>query len=306
MSPAAYPLRPPWPPPVDLAPEVVPPPMDDRGPFVADAVGRFGDDEVFAGARWDAARRLMLDGDICGSLVPGECPGEPSCFSGDIDRSAAECRSLVAWLLTPREAFLPPGDVHLAYAPHAFPIGHGQTISAPYMVARMTAALNPGSGVSVLEVGTGSGYQAAMLAALSGRVFTIETVGPLASLAGDKLERLSIRRPWLETVRRRTGNGYEGWDEGAPFGRIIVTCAIDHVPPALMEQCAPGGMIILPLGEPRVQQLLAFRRRTTGESGPAGRAWAEVDIPDAPAGSTWDVRDVYGDGTRVVFVPFVH
>lgn len=263
----------------DLAAGVSPPFVENREKFVRQAVSQFGDEEYYAATRWDAARRLLADGDLNG----------------------AESRVLAAWLLTPREAFIPPNLRTEAYLPRALPLGHKQTISAPYMVSRMTAALNPGPDEKVLEIGTGSGYQAAMLSVLSSRVRTIETVGPLAADAGRIFDKLAEKRPWLSSIRQRTGNGYRGWEEGAPYDRIIVTCAIDHVPGALAEQTAPGGIIIIPLGESRVQQLMAFRRRNPGESRGPDESWLPASgIPG------FDSRDVYRDGTRVVFVPFVN
>ncbi len=281
--PEDFPVNPPWPPPSDLAIGVNPPLMEKREDFVREAVKRFGDEEYFAAERWNAARRLLSDGDLDG-----------------LDRGAVP-RALAAWLLTPREAFIPEGNRLAAYLPRALPVGYDQTISAPYMVSRMTAALNPGPEDRVLEIGTGSGYQSAMLAPLSSHVRTIEYVGPLAVMAAGILETLAERRPWLEKIRRRTGNGYQGWEEGAPYDRIIVTCAIDHIPPALLDQLAPGGILILPLGERRVQRLLALRRRLPGEEAPPDPTWSPGD-----EFSEIDVTDVYSNGTRVVFVPFVH
>jgi protein-L-isoaspartate(D-aspartate) O-methyltransferase len=211
---------------------------------------------------------------------------------------------LAAWLLTPREAFLLPEMRQSAYRPNALPLGHGQTISAPYMVTRMTSAVNPAPSHTVLEIGTGSGYQAAMLSVLSSDVRTIETVPFLASKARQCLSELGTKRPWLDRIRVRLGNGYEGWADGAPYDRIVVTCAIDHIPPALLEQLAPGGILLLPLGPSRVQALTAIRRRVEGEAAPPGRGWASLDSD--PGDGEFDISDVYGDGTRVVFVPFVY
>jgi protein-L-isoaspartate(D-aspartate) O-methyltransferase len=263
--------------------------MDNRDNFVRDTMLRYGGEEHFAAERWNAARRLLADGDL-GGLDE----------NGDYEGLSAEPRALAAWLLTPREAFIPERNRSAAYLPQALPVGHGQTISAPYMVSRMTAALNPGPEDRVLEIGTGSGYQSAVLSVLSSMVRTIETVGHLAAEAARIQDQLSRQRPWLQTIRRRTGNGYRGWEEGAPYQRIIVTCAIDHPPAALIDQLAPGGILIMPLGNPRVQQLIAIRRRHPGAAGSPGGPW----IPDTVIPG-FDSIDVYRDGTRVVFVPFV-
>jgi protein-L-isoaspartate(D-aspartate) O-methyltransferase len=210
------------------------------------------------------------------------------------DESPARSRTRAAWLLTPREEFIP--ESHRAYAYHdaALPLSDGQTISAPYMVTRMTAALNPGPEHRVLEVGTGSGYQAAVLSVLTPHVYTIEYVGSLAVMADTLLSALARRRPWIASIRHRSGNGYQGWEEGAPYHRILVTCAIDHIPPALLDQLAPGGILLLPLGPRNVQRLVAVRRSSGEQSGNEG-----IETP-------LEMTDVYGDGTRVVFVPFVH
>lgn len=283
MSLGKFPVNPPWPPPDNLADGVDLPHMEKRDLFVREVTLHFGDGEHSAIERWNAARHLISGGDL----------------NGLDDR--VETRALAAWLLTPREAFLPSDKRGAAYLPHALPIGHKQTISAPYMVSRMTAALNPGPHDRVLEIGTGSGYQAAMLAALSDQVRTIEYVGPLAAEAGRILETLAVRRPWLEKIRRRTGNGYEGWSDEAPFDRIIVTCAIDHLPPALTEQLAHGGILIIPLGGRNSQQLIALRRRKSEESGPPRGRWRPAERYPG-----FDFTDVYSDGSRVVFVPFVN
>ena len=161
----------------------------------------------------------------------------------------------------PRHEFVPE-DVRLsAYANRPLSIGHGQTISQPYIVALMTHLLGVEPGAGVLEIGTGSGYQAAVLAELAADVHTIEIVEPLARQAARRFARLGY-----DGVHTRLGDGYYGWSEAAPFEAIIVTAAAAHVPPPLVEQLAPGGVLVIPVGEPfAVQLLLLVRKRENGE-----------------------------------------
>lgn len=143
----------------------------------------------------------------------------------------------------PRHEFVPPGLRDRAYADHPLPIGDGQTISQPYIVALMTELLQLQPGHRVLEIGTGSAYQAAVLAELGADVYTIEIVEPLAAAARARLERLGY-----SGVRVRSGDGYRGWPEAAPFDRIIVTAAPPQVPQPLIDQLKPGGRLIVPEG----------------------------------------------------------
>ena len=161
----------------------------------------------------------------------------------------------------PRHEFVPE-DVRLsAYANRPLSIGHGQTISQPYIVALMTHLLGVEPGSRVLEIGTGSGYQAAVLAELAADVHTIEIVEPLAGQAARRFMRLGY-----DGVRTRLGDGYYGWPDAAPFEAIIVTAAAAHVPPPLVGQLAPGGVLVIPVGEPfAVQLLLLVRKRENGE-----------------------------------------
>ena len=161
----------------------------------------------------------------------------------------------------PRHEFVPE-DLHSsAYANRPLPIGHGQTISQPYIVALMTHLLGIEPGQRALEIGTGSGYQAAVLAELTTDVHTIEIVEPLAGLSTRRLARLGY-----DGVRTRLGDGYYGWPDAAPFEAIIVTAAAAHVPPPLVEQLAPGGVLVIPVGEPfSVQLLLLVRKDENGE-----------------------------------------
>ncbi|MDZ7645574.1 MAG: protein-L-isoaspartate(D-aspartate) O-methyltransferase [Woeseiaceae bacterium] len=160
----------------------------------------------------------------------------------------------------PRHEFVPPGQRELAYANRPLPIGHGQTISQPYIVALMTDLVEPDADDVVLEVGTGSGYQAAILAGLVDRVYTIEIVPELARQAGARLERLGY-----DNVETRLGDGYYGWDEHGPFDAIVVTAAPSHVPPPLIEQLARGGRMVIPVGGRFMTQQLLLIEKTADD-----------------------------------------
>ena len=161
----------------------------------------------------------------------------------------------------PRHRMVPTREVPFAYENRPLPIGHGQTISQPYIVALMTELVRPDAGDVVLEVGTGSGYQAAVLAGLVRHVYSIEIIEPLAEQARDRLAALGY-----ENVTVRLGDGYFGWQEHAPFDAIVVTAAASHVPPPLIEQLKPGGYMIIPVGGRwMVQQLLLIEKTADGE-----------------------------------------
>lgn len=162
----------------------------------------------------------------------------------------------------PRHRFVPPDYIDQAYENHPLPIGFGQTISQPYIVAWMTDLLELQPGEKVLEIGTGSGYQAAVLAELDGvEVYTIEIVPELAEQAANRLNELGY-----ENVRSRQGDGYYGWPEQAPFDAIIVTAAPDHLPTPLAAQLADGGSLVIPIGPPGWYQSLWQFVRDPGES----------------------------------------
>lgn len=160
----------------------------------------------------------------------------------------------------PRHLFVPPSQRRLAYTDGPLPIGEGQTISQPYIVALMTELARPGPDDRVLEVGTGSGYQAAVLAELVEHVYTVELEESLARSAEKVLRELNF-----DNVTVRAGDGYTGWPEHAPFDIIMVTAAPDHVPAPLIEQLAPGGRMVVPVGPTgAVQELRLIEKRADG------------------------------------------
>jgi protein-L-isoaspartate(D-aspartate) O-methyltransferase len=170
-------------------------------------------------------------------------------------RGVRDPMTLAAMRKVARHLFVPPAAVGQAYEDYPLPIGHGQTISQPYIVGFMTEALGLKGGETVLEVGTGSGYQAAVLAEIAARVYTIEIVSPLADEAGTRLKRLGY-----VNVEVRAGDGYQGWPEAAPFDAIMVTAAAPRIPEPLKQQLKDGGRLILPVGDDW-QELVVVTRR---------------------------------------------
>ncbi len=165
--------------------------------------------------------------------------------------------TLDAMRTVPRHLFVPDKMVPLAYKDRPLPIGYGQTISQPLMVAIMTEHVAPGPGLKVLEIGTGSGYQAAILAATGARVFTIEIIPELAKSSEQRLQKLGYT-----DVKVKQADGYYGWQEHAPFDAIIVTAAAEFVPPPLIKQLVDGGLIVIPIGSPFfVQTLMLVQKR---------------------------------------------
>ena len=165
-------------------------------------------------------------------------------------------RVLAAMRKVPREEFVPEELRSASYADRPLPIGFGQTISQPFIVAFMTEELRPRSEDKVLEIGTGSGYQAAILAELVAEVYSIEIIEPLAKTAEATLQRLGYHN-----VHIKADDGYKGWPEHAPFDCVIVTCAPDHVPKPLTEQLKEGGRMIIPVGPPGNQDLYLLEKQ---------------------------------------------
>lgn len=203
-----------------------------------------GDDDCYAGAR-----RRMVEEIVAMSLEPGGYP--PRLISEKV---------LSVMQKMPRHRFVPEEDVYSAYYNRPLPIGNGQTISQPYIVALMTELLALDKQDSVLEVGTGSGYQSAILAEMAGKVYSMEIIEPLATRAAKLLGELGYAN-----VRLKAGDGSQGWPEYAPFDGIIVTAAAGHLPQPLLEQLKPGGRLVIPVGSwPYAQELILI---TKGQDG---------------------------------------
>jgi len=177
------------------------------------------------------------------------------------DRNVRDQGVLAAMRTVPRHEFVPERYLDQAYNDHPLPIGLGQTISQPYIVAFMTELLKLEPEDRVFELGTGSGYQAAVASKMAGSVYTMEIYRDLADSARERLEALEYKN-----VHSRYGDGYFGWKEKAPFDAIIVTAAADHIPPPLIEQLKPGGRLIIPLGSPfSIQQLVLVTKDLKGK-----------------------------------------
>ncbi|MFO8029749.1 MAG: protein-L-isoaspartate(D-aspartate) O-methyltransferase [Cyclonatronaceae bacterium] len=172
-------------------------------------------------------------------------------------RGVEHRRTLQAMRTVPRHLFVREDDRSRAYMDSPLPIGHGQTISQPYIVAYMTQLIDPEPGMNVLEIGTGSGYQAAVLAAITDEVFTIEIIEELAEWGEQNLGEAGF-----DEVQVKHADGYHGWEEHAPFDAIVVTAAADHIPPPLVEQLRDGGRMVIPVGSPfRTQNLMLVEKQ---------------------------------------------
>jgi protein-L-isoaspartate(D-aspartate) O-methyltransferase len=171
-----------------------------------------------------------------------------------------------AFLFTPREEFVLPEDRENAYVGHYLDIGFGVTITPPGTMGRMTSSLVIQPGERVLEIGTGSGFQSALLSYLTSAIFTIEIIPELAARTRGVYDRL-IGKGYREyaSITAKTGDGYYGWSEAAPFDKIIVTCGIDHIPPPLLQQLKPHGIMTIPIGPPGAQHILKVVKKTDAD-----------------------------------------
>ncbi len=202
------------------------------------------------GAEFDTPRHQMVK----------EVAAEAADTSAYTGRAALSPRVIAAMEKVERHRFVPLGLEALAYLNRPLPIGYGQTISQPYIVALMTDLMDLKAGARVLEIGTGSGYQAAVLSELAAQVYSIEIIEPLGREAGERLQSLGYRN-----VRTKVADGYYGWPDAAPFDAIMVTAAASHVPPPLIRQLKPGGRMVIPLGTQfMTQSLMLVEKKQDG------------------------------------------
>jgi len=181
-----------------------------------------------------------------------------------IGRDHLDPRVMAVMQEVPREEFVPPEQTRFAFDNGPLSIGYGQTISQPYIVALMTDLLQIKPDHSILEIGTGSGYQTAILSLLCRQVYTLELIPELSEMAQRRFTEMGY-----ENINAQTGNGYLGWSEHAPYDGIIVTAAASHIPPALVEQLKPGGKLVIPVGQPYAhQELMLIEKDQEGNSYP--------------------------------------
>jgi protein-L-isoaspartate(D-aspartate) O-methyltransferase len=222
------------------------PPLSDKAQFVAWGAANRGEATKYLERRFDRYRDVVSFNDL---------------YTSNEKR---------AFLLTPREEFVLPEDRDNAYVGHYLDIGFGVSITPPGTMGRMTSSLGIHPGEKVLEIGTGSGFQSALLTYLTPRVYTIEIIPGLAQRTRGVYNRL-IARGYREyaDIAARGGDGYYGWGEAAPFDKIIVTCGIDHIPPPLLQQLKPDGIMVIPVGPPGAQHILKVTKKANADGAPS-------------------------------------
>ena len=239
------------------------PPMDNITAFVSWMLANRGEDPKYLRARFERFQNMV----------------------GHVD--LWDARNKRAFLMVPREEFLPRTGPGVVYDVNYHDIGYGVTITGPRVVGRMTSSIDVKMGEKVLEIGTGSGYQSAYLSNLTDKVWTIEIIKPLAERTRGIYDKL-IDNGYSEykAITSKNADGYFGWEDAAPFDKIIVTCGIDHIPPPLLRQLKTGGTMVIPVGPPGAQHLLKV-------------------VKEAGAGEQVAVKrsDIY-NGRPVPFVPF--
>ncbi|HEX4299119.1 MAG TPA: protein-L-isoaspartate O-methyltransferase [Devosia sp.] len=239
------------------------PPMDDRQGFIDYMVKNRGEDPLYLGERFDRFQVMVRNKDL------------------------TDDKTKRAFLFTPREEFCLKANLARAYDNDFLDINFGVTISGPHLVGRMTQQLDVKKGEKVLEIGTGSGYQSAFLANLTDNVHTIEIIKPLQQRTDATYTDLTGRGySEYSTITRENADGYYGWGDAGPFDKIIVTCGIDHIPPSLLQQLQPNGVMLIPVGPPGAQHVLKV-------------------VKQQMADGTFNVSrsDIY-NGRIVPFVPF--
>jgi len=239
------------------------PPLGDKQAYIDWMVKTRGEDPKFLGERYDRFIIMVKNGDV------------------------TDDRNKRAFLMTPREAFVLTPNLPRAYDSAFLDINYGVTISGPHLVGRMTQTLNVQKGDKVLEIGTGSGYQSAYLSNLTDKVWSIEIIKPLAARTRATYDKL-VGEGYTEfqAITSKNADGYYGWEEAGPFDKVIVTCGIDHIPPSLLQQLQPNGVMVIPIGPPGAQHVLKVTK--TLESDGTFKV---------------DRADIY-NGKIVPFVPF--
>ncbi|MBN1697159.1 MAG: protein-L-isoaspartate O-methyltransferase [Spirochaetales bacterium] len=217
------------------------PPMENKEEYVQWMLQHTNEKEKFISWRWDCLQDLLSW------------------------HSITDPRVKEAFLRTPRENFIRQRNIHRAYEHAYMPIGYGATITDPWIVSVMTQAINPLPQHKVLEIGTGSGYQSALLSELSNYIYTIEIIEELAMETDELYKKYESEYPNYTNIHRLHGDGYYGWPQKGNFDRIIVTCSIDHIPPPLLHQLEIGGIMVIPVGPPSGQKLLKITKQQVGD-----------------------------------------